>query len=296
MVERHRLDGQTAIVTGGGGGIGAGCAIRLAQAGANVVIADIVPERCEQVALQVREAGVEALPYPVDMADGDATSAMIAAADAQFGRVDILVNNVGGTTNRPFLSQSEGSWERHITLNLTTMLRCTQAVAKIMIREGRGGSMVNVASIEATRAAPNFAVYAACKAGMVSFTRSMALELGEHDIRVNCIAPDHTVSPGTKGNDPRGPVDRDTWMRNSEAEAEAWRQLIPLGREGVEEECGDAVVFLSSRMAAYISGIVLPVDGGTWASSGWMRTEDGGWALHAALRAEMPHAKKGKGQ
>ena len=291
MTNRIRLDGQTAIVTGGGGGIGRGSALRLAEAGANIVIAEIVPERCEEVAERAREIGVAALPFPVDMMDGAATRAMIAAADVRFGRVDILVNNVGGTSERPFLEQSERSWERHIALNLMTLLRCTREVAQIMIREGRGGTMINVASIEGGRAAPNFAVYAACKAGMVSFTRTMAVELGEHGIRVNCIAPDHTVSPGTKGNR-GGPVDRSSWVRNTPAEDEAWRQLIPLGREGDEEECGDAVVFLASAMSSYITGAILPVDGGTWASSGWMRSSDGGWALNQGLRAEMPRSPK----
>ena len=288
MTSRARLDGQTALVTGGGGGIGRGCALRLAEAGANIVIADIVPQRCEEVAARVRELGVGALACPVDMLDGAATYAMIAAADKHFGRIDVLVNNVGGAAVRPFLQQSERSWDRHIALNFTTMLRCTQAVARIIIRQGKGGAIVNVASIEASRAAPNFAVYAACKAGMVSFTRTMALELGEHGIRVNCIAPDHTVSPGTKGNDPAGPVDPASWIGNTTAEAEAWQQLIPLGREGVEEECGDAAVFLASPMAAYITGVVLPVDGGTWASSGWIRAVDGGWTLNPGLRAELP--------
>ncbi|WP_242124164.1 SDR family oxidoreductase [Sphingobium sp. Sx8-8] len=292
MTDRIRLQGQTAIVTGGGGGIGRGCAIRLAEAGANVVIADNVPERCEEVAARVREAGVQALPYPVDMMDGDATHAMIAAADKAFGRVDILVNNVGGVSGKPFLEQSERSWQRHIELNLMTMLRCTHDVAKIMVREGRGGSIVNVASIEATRAAPMFAVYAACKAGMVSFTRTMAVELAEHRIRVNVIAPDHTVSPGTKGNR-GGPVDRSTWKVNSPEEQAAWQQLIPLGYEGDELQCGDAIVFLSSPMAEYITGVLLPVDGGTWASSGWMRGAEGGWTLNQGLRFSAAPPKEG---
>ena len=289
MAERSRLDGQTAIVTGGGGGIGRGCAVRLAEVGANIVIADIVPERCEEVAARVREAGVDALPWPVDMTDGDAGRAMIAAADKAFGRVDILVNNVGGVAGKPFMAQSERSWQRHIEINLMTMLRSTQEAARIMIREGRGGSIVNVASIEASRAAPNFAVYAACKAGMVSFARTMAVELAEHRIRVNVIAPDHTVSPGSKGNR-TGPVDPATWKVNTPAEQEAWRQLIPLGYEGDEGQCGDAVVFLSSAMAEYVTGVVLPVDGGTWASSGWVRAAEGGWTLNQGLRFGAPLA------
>jgi len=292
MMDRTRLDGKTAIVTGGGGGIGRGGAIRLAQAGANVVIADIESSRCEEVAARVREAGTEALPWPVDMMDGEATHAMIAAADERFGRVDVLVNNVGGVSGRPFLEQSERSWQRHIDLNLMSMLRCTQDAARIMIREGRGGSIVNVASIEATRAAPNFSVYAACKAGMVSFTRTMAVELAEYGIRVNAITPDHTVSPGSKGNR-AGPVDEAAWHKNTPEEETAWKQLIPLGYEGDALQCGDAIVFLSSAMAEYITGIMLPVDGGTWASSGWMRDPEGAWTLNQGLRFAAPAKKPG---
>lgn len=290
MNDRIRLDGQTAIVTGGGGGIGRAAAIRLAEAGANVVIADIIPERCEETAERVREAGTTPLPCPLDIMDGEATHAMIAEADARFGRVDILVNNAGGVSGRPFLEQSERSWQRHIDINLTSMLRCTHDVAKIMIREGRGGSIVNVASIEATRAAPNFSVYAACKAGMVSFTRTMAVELSDHGIRVNVIAPDHTTTPGTMGNR-AGPVDPSTWVTRTPEEEEAWRQLIPLGREGIDMECGDAVVFLSSQMASYITGVLLPVDGGTWAANGWVRDPQGGWTLNQGLHFSAP--KKG---
>lgn len=291
MTDRLRLDGQTAIVTGAGGGIGRAIAIGLAQAGANVVIGEIDPHRVEEAAERVREAGVEALPCRLDVMDGDAVRAMIAAADEKFGRVDILVNNAGGVSGRPFLEQSPRSWQRHIDINLMSMLHATHTAAPIMIREGRGGSILNVASIEASRAAPNFSVYAACKAGMVSFTRTMALELAEHGIRVNVIAPDHTVTPGNHGNR-AGPVDPSTWTQRTPEEEKAWTQLIPLGREGVDSECGDAAVFLSSQMASYITGVVLPVDGGTWASSGWVRHADGGWTLNQPLRFSMPPVGK----
>jgi NAD(P)-dependent dehydrogenase (short-subunit alcohol dehydrogenase family) len=160
-----------------------------------------------------------------------------------------------------------------------------------MIRGGQGGAIINVTSIEASRAAPFFAVYAACKAGMVSFTRTMALELAEHGVRVNAIAPDHTVSPGTRGNR-TGAVDETLWFQRTEAEAEAMRQLIPLGREGVDAECGDAALFLASAMSAYVTGAVLPVDGGTWASSGWVRLPEGGWTLNQGVRiAPLPRGE-----
>lgn len=282
MTERIRLDGQAAFVTGGGGGIGRAIAIRLAQAGADVAIFDIFPERAEEAAARVREAGRRALAIPGDVMDAEALRAAIDCAAAEFGRLDILANNAGGVSARPFLEQSERSMRKHIDINLMSMLIATQAAARHMVAGGRGGSIVNVASIEASRAAPNFAVYAACKAGMLSFTKSMAVELSGHGIRVNCIAPDHTITPGNQGNR-AGPVDPATWKQRSDDDIDAMNRLIPLGREGVDMECGDAAVFLASAMAAYVTGVLLPVDGGTWASSGWVRGRDQRWTLNEGL-------------
>ena len=282
MSDRLRLDGQTAFVTGGGGGIGRAIAIRLAEAGAEVAIFDIVPERAEEAAARVSEQGGRALAIPGDVMDSDALRAAIDTVAAQCGRLDILVNNAGGVSARPFLEQSERSMRKHIDINLMSMLVATQAAATHMVAGGRGGSIVNVASIEASRAAPNFAVYAACKAGMLSFTKSMAVEFSEHRIRVNCIAPDHTVTPGNQGNR-AGPVDPATWKRRSDEEMDAMNRLIPLGREGVDMECGDAALFFASRMSGYITGTLLPVDGGTWAASGWVRGLDGRWTLNEGL-------------
>ncbi len=282
MADRTRLDGKVAFVTGGGGGIGRGIALRLAESGANVAILDIFPERADEAAARVRERGVNALALPADVMDTEALRAAIAATEAKFSRIDILVNNAGGVSGRPFLEQSERSWRKHVDINLISMMAATHAAAPIMIRGGQGGSIVNVASIEASRAAPNFAVYAACKAGMLNFTKSMALELSEHNIRVNCIAPDHTVTPGNQGNR-AGPVDPVTWKQHTPEETDAMNRLIPLLREGVDLECGDAAVFLSSEMASYITGVLLPVDGGTHAASGWVRGRNGKWTLNEGL-------------
>ena len=282
MTDRARLDGQAAFVTGGGGGIGRAIALRLAEAGADVSIFEIFPERAEEAAARVREQGRQALPIVGDVMDSDALRAAVDAAAAEFGRLDILVNNAGGVSARPFLDQSERSMRKHIDINLMSMLIATQAAAKHMVDGGRGGAIINVASIEASRAAPNFAVYAACKAGMLSFTKSMAVELSGHGIRVNCIAPDHTITPGNQGNR-AGPVDPATWKRRSDDDIDAMNRLIPLGREGVDTECGDAAVFLASAMSAYVTGILLPVDGGTWASSGWVRGRDRRWTLNEGL-------------
>jgi len=264
------LTDQVAIITGGGSGIGRACAIAMAAAGADIVIADNIPERGEEAAARVREQGRRALAVDCDVMETDQVRDMVARADAEFGRVDILVNNAGGVTGRAFLEQSERSWRRHIDINLVSMLAATHAAAPIMIRGGRGGAIINVSSIEGSRAAPGFAVYSACKAAMNQFARSMALELGEHRIRVNVIAPDHTITPGRRGNR-TGPVDEAKWPAYTPAQADAWERLIPLEREGVDMECGTVAVFLASKMAEYVTGVTIPVDGGTWASAGWMR-------------------------
>lgn len=282
MTDRIRLDNEIAFVTGGGGGIGRAIAIRLAEAGADVAIFDIISERAEEAAERVREAGRRAMPITGDVMDSNALNTAIADTANNFGRLDILVNNAGGVAARPFLEQSERSMRKHIDINLMSMLIATQAAAKHMIKGGHGGAIINVASIEAVRAAPNFAVYAACKAGMHSFTKSMALELSQHDIRVNCIAPDHTITPGNQGNR-SGPVDPDSWIHHSDERIDAMNRLIPLAREGIDLECGDAAVFLASAMSNYITGVLLPVDGGTSASSGWVRGKNGKWTLNEGL-------------
>jgi len=282
MTDRIRLDGQAAFVTGAGGGIGRAIAIRLAEAGADVAIFDIIPERAEEAAERVRDLGRRALPITGDVMDAGALNAGIEDAAKSFDRLDILVNNAGGVAARPFLDQSERSMRKHVDINLMSMLIATQAAASHMVEGRRGGSIINVASIEAVRAAPNFAVYAACKAGMLSFTKSMAVELSAHQIRVNCIAPDHTITPGNQGNR-AGPVDPATWTRHSDEQVDAMNRLIPLGREGIDLECGDAAVFLASAMSSYITGVLLRVDGGTGASSGWVRGRDGKWTLNEGL-------------
>lgn len=276
------LPEQVAIVTGGGGGIGRAIALALAAAGARVAIADIVPERCDEVVQTIKESGGDALAIVTDAADTAQIQALVDRVDDHFGRIDILVNNVGGVGPKPFLQQSERSWRRHIDLNLVSALAATSAAVPVMIRGGRGGAVINVTSIEASRAAPGFAVYAACKAGMENFTRSLALELGEHGIRVNAIAPDYTVTPGLRGNI-RGPVDPSTWITPSPAQEEATARRIPLGRPGIDSECGQAALFLASSLSSYITGAILPVDGGAWASSGWIRNRDGKWTLTGDL-------------
>ena len=266
---------QVAVVTGGGGGIGQGCALGLAKFGAHVAILDVEPSRCEATAAAVANLDRQSAGIVCDVTDSDQIRSAITQVYDRFGRIDILVNNAGGVRGGPFMTQPERSIRRHVEINLISMMVATQEAARYMIDGGRGGSIVNVSSIEGSRGAPMFAVYAACKAGMINFTRTMAVELAEHAIRVNCIAPDHTVSPGGRGNR-SGPVDPGSWPDSDER----WAKLVPLGREGIVEECASAAIWLSSKMADYVTGINVPVDGGTFASSGWLRDDKGGWTLN----------------
>jgi NAD(P)-dependent dehydrogenase (short-subunit alcohol dehydrogenase family) len=272
------LGDRVAVVTGGGAGIGQGIALGLARAGADVVVADVDPERAAVTARRVEEAGRRSAVVETDVRDTAQVRAMVDAVVERFGHLDILVNNAGGVGRKPFLDQSERSWRRHIDLNLVSVLAGVSAAAPVMVDHGRGGSIVNVVSIEAVRAAPHYAVYAACKAAVVSFTRTMALELADHGIRVNAIAPDLVDTPGIRGV-VRGPVPDPLPPRPADVETAA-RRYIPLGRPGEPDDCAGAAVFLCSDLGRYVTGVTLPVDGGTWASSGWVRgPEDGTWQL-----------------
>lgn len=265
------LDDKVAVVTGGANGIGEGAALSIARFGGNVVIADVDAENGERVASAVQALGQQALFVNTDVRHTDQIAAMVDQAARHFGRVDILVNNVGGTRHRHFLEQNEDNWRRLIDFNFVSMLASTQAAARVMAAGKRGGCIVNVASSESLRAAPGFAVYAACKAAMVSFTRSMALELAQDGIRTFALAPDMIETPGLK-----------PFLDSaSEAVIAARNRYIPLGRLGRLNEIGNVIAFVASDMASYLTGVTIPVDAGAIASSGWTRSPtDGVWGLY----------------
>jgi NAD(P)-dependent dehydrogenase (short-subunit alcohol dehydrogenase family) len=277
------LSGQVAVVTGGGAGIGRATALCLADMGCDIAIIEMIPERCEEVAARIAERGRKCVTYAVNVMDADKLREAIEAAGKEFGRIDILINNAGGVGHRPFLDLQPKNWQRHIDLNLTSVVVATHAAVPIMIAGGRGGSVVNVTSVEGSRAAPGYSVYAACKAGVNNLTRTLALEFAEHGIRVNTIAPDSTVTAGMRGNI-SGPVDESKWRNPGPGAIESARRRVPLGRQGVDMECGKAIVFLCSPMSSYITGITMPVDGGTFASSGWVRGDNNEWLLPPQIK------------
>lgn len=270
------LTGQAAFVTGGGGGIGRAIAICLAARGADVAVLDIIPDRGAETVARIEEHGRRGLSLPANAMEADQVAAAVEAAAQEFGRLDILVNNAGGVTRRAFIELQPKNWQRHIDINLISNLAATSAAVPVMIEGGRGGAIINVTSIEGSRAAPGYAVYAACKAGINNLTRTLAVELADHAIRVNAIAPDFTLTPGTSGNF-TGPVADTPDM--PPARQDIVRRRIPLGRVGIDAECGHLAAFLASPMASYITGTIIPIDGGTWGSGGWIRDRDGQWVL-----------------
>jgi len=301
------LAGKAAVVTGAGVGLGQAIALGLARAGVAVGLIDIDPERATATAALIEKAGGRALPLPADVMDTAALTDAITSAHAQLGRLDILVNNAGGVKASRFLDQNERSWRRHIEINLVSMLAATSTAAPLIAQtvagpggsgspagpggHGHGGgSIVNITSIEGVRAAPMYAVYAACKAGMINFTRTMAVELADQGVRVNAIAPDMTGTAGIRGI-MRGAVDPDELPPLAPERLLGVARYVPLGREGVASEVADAAVFLCSDRASYITGATLSVDGGTAASAGWLRSP-GGWALDGgpALSSFAPGA------
>jgi 3-oxoacyl-[acyl-carrier protein] reductase len=177
--------------------------------------------------------------------------------------VSILVNNAGGVFSSPLLDTTENGWDALYRSNLRHVLLCTQRVARRLVAAGLPGSVINVTSIEGARAAPGYAAYAAAKAGVINYTKTAALELAPHNIRVNALAPDLTVTEGLLSVAPNG-------LPESAA------HMIPMGRPGHVDEMASAAVFLASDMSSYITGQTIHVDGGTQAASGWYRNPQTG--------------------
>lgn len=256
------LDGVVAVVTGGGAGIGRGIAAGLTAFGARVAVWERDPGRCEAGA-----AEVGGLACVSDVRDEAQVDAALRRTIEQLGTPTVLVNNAGGVFAAPLLEADPKGWDVLIRSNLTHVLLCTQRVARAMVAAQQPGSIVNITSIEATRAAPGYAAYAAAKAGVVNLTMTAALELAPHGIRVNCLAPDVTMTEGLRAASPPG----------FEAGVAS---VVPMGRTGHVDDLAGAAVFLASGLSSYVTGQTLHVDGGTAAAGGWYRRPgDGAYVL-----------------
>jgi NAD(P)-dependent dehydrogenase (short-subunit alcohol dehydrogenase family) len=245
------LSGKTAIVTGGGTGIGRQMAQGLAEAGANLVLCARKAERCEQAASELEQLGVRAIGLGCDVRDPEQVQDVVGRAVEELGGVDVLVNNAGTVWGASPEEMPLEGWQKVIDVNLTGVFLFSQAAGRVMIERG-GGVIVNIASVAGLQGGPpdvmNTIVYNASKGGVIAFTRDLACKWAQHGIRVNSIAP------GWFPSDMSGYV--------LERHEERLKQQIPLGRFGGPHDLEGVVVFLASDASAYVTGHTLVVDGG----------------------------------
>jgi 3-oxoacyl-[acyl-carrier protein] reductase len=260
------LTDRVAVVTGAAQGIGEAVAVALARFGADVAVCDRDGGGLSSTATAIEQTGREVLTGELDVRDAEAVEGFLAETEDRFGQVDILVNNAGGGFHAPFLDVSAKGQGALVDENFTSVTHFIRGCVPLMGE--RGGSIVNVTSIEAHRAGPGFAVYSAMKAAVENLTRSLAVELADRRIRVNCIAPDMIPTPGDDGLS----LDADAhgeqgWSRT------IWPDM------GSVEDCAAAVVFLAGDFARFLTGTTLHPDGGNLAASGWKRMADGRFVL-----------------
>ncbi len=258
VLDAFSLAGRAAVVTGAARGIGASVARTLAGAGAAVAVCDRDVEGLAEVARELEAGGATVHAADLDVRDDAAVRAFVDGAARHLGDLHVLVNNAGGGFASPFLDVSAKGQDALVRENFASVTSCIRAfVPHVPAPRGErsgGGAIVNVTSIEAHRAAPHYAVYAAMKAAVANLTMSLALELGERRIRVNCVAPDMIPTPGI-GTDL--PVD------------------TPVPYAGRADDVALAVLYLASDASAFVTGATLLVDGGNAAAGGWRRAPDG---------------------
>ncbi len=256
-----RLEGRVAVVTGGAQGMGRAIALRLAQEGARVVIADLGLEAAQRTANEIATSGGQAVGVVADVRDQAQVQSMIDTAVAQYGGLDILVNNAGVGRILPFLETMEQDWDFMFDVNCKGLLWCSQAAARVMIEQGQGGKIINLASQAGRRGEALVLAYCASKAAVISMTQSMALALAEHRINVNAIAP--------------GIVDTPFWEEVDRQFARLWNlppgepkrravATILLGRIEQPEDVAGVAAFLASADADYMTQQCINVDGGNW--------------------------------
>jgi meso-butanediol dehydrogenase / (S,S)-butanediol dehydrogenase / diacetyl reductase len=249
-----QLKDRVAIVTGGGSGIGRAIAELFSANGALVVVADIVEDRAVSVASTLRETGARAIGVAADVSSDSDVQRMVDRGIEEFGRVDILVNNAGLSVGDTILDFDEGAWDLNIDVVLKGVYLCSRAVLPSMLEQGRG-VILNIGSVNGLMGVGESA-YSAAKAGMINLTQNMAIHFGDKGVRVNCLAP--------------GTIRTPIWAERLERDPEVFDNLAkwyPLRRVGEPDDVSKAALFLCSDDASWITGIVLPVDGGLTAGS-----------------------------
>jgi NAD(P)-dependent dehydrogenase (short-subunit alcohol dehydrogenase family) len=246
------LKGRVAVITGAAKGMGKAHALKLAGAGAKIVLADLSQQECQLVADEIKKMKGEALSIKCDVSKKAEIDNLVSEALKKFGKIDILVNNAGIFPFQPFLEMSEQNFEKVIDINLKGYFLMAQACAKEMVKQ-KSGVIVNIASIAMGQVGVGFAGlthYCASKGGIVAMAQAMALELAPFNVRVNCIAPGAIDTPGAS-------------TINMDAKArEAMLAPIPMHRQGRAEEIANAVLFLASDESSYMTGSTIVVDGG----------------------------------
>lgn len=243
------LAGRVALVTGGAQGIGRAISLKLGECGADVVIGDVLLDGAENTAKEVRALGVKALALTLDVSNAESAVETIKGAIAEFGKVDILVNNAGIARDNLLMRMKPEEWATVIAVNLTGVFNCTQAVVRFMMKQ-RYGRIVNIASVIGQMGNAGQANYGATKAGVIGFTKSIARELGSRGITVNAITP--------------GFIETAMTDKLSDELRQMMLENVPLGRLGQPEDIANAVSFLVSDDAAYITGAILNVNGGMY--------------------------------
>jgi len=238
------------LVTGGGSGIGRATCLAFAREGADVGVADANVEGAEATAQEVRKSGKKAAVLSVNVADPTAVQTMVTQAATALGRIDILVNSAGVREIVPFLQLPFAEWQRIISINLTGTFLCSQAVAQYFVTQGRGGKIVNLASVAGLMAVPNRAAYVSSKHAVVGLTKEMALELADKNIQVNAVAPGVVRTSMTES------------YFNQPEVVEGLRKAHPAGRWAQPEEIANLILFLASPEADFITGATFPIDGG----------------------------------
>lgn len=242
------LEGKTAIITGASRGIGKGIAEVFAKHGANVAFTySASAEAAAVLENDLRELGVQAKGYQSNAADFNEAQILVDAVLLEFGNVDILINNAGITKDNLLMRMSEADFDQVIAVNLKSVFNMTKAIQKTFLKQ-RKGSIINMSSVVGVKGNAGQTNYAASKAGVIGFTKSVALELGSRNIRCNAIAP--------------GFIETEMTAKLDEKTVQGWRDGIPLKRGGTCDDVANACVFLASDMSAYITGQVLNVDGG----------------------------------
>ncbi len=255
------LQGRTALVTGASQGIGRAVALRLAREGAGVVVCARGASRLLEVATAIEAAGGAALAVPCDVTDPTAPVAVLEQATERFGRIDILVNNAGLAKPQKFLDVSDEDWQSGLELNLLSAVRFTRACLPSMI-EQHWGRIVNVASTTAKVVDPYHAVYGAAKAGLVNFSKTISTAFATDGVRCNCVLPGITRTEMVAAN--LASAGERTGRTEDELMAAMLRKApIPVGRIAEPNEIADAIVFLASSNAEWITGVALPLDGGS---------------------------------